>query len=67
MKRLWILKITRIAQSAAGARIILDFWQMGVFVKLNCLIPSVVASHVAFATIDAHFRINQRNHMLPEK
>ena len=39
---------------------------MGLGIKLDRLIASIIASHVAFAAIDAHLRINESNHMLPK-
>ena len=40
-------------------------WQMSVFVKFNSLVTSVITSHVAFSTVDAHFRVDQSDNMLP--
>ncbi len=40
-------------------------WNMSEWIKLNCLIPGIVACHVTFATVDAHFRVDQGHDMLP--
>ncbi len=40
---------------------------MGVFVKLNCLVARVIAGHVAFPAVDAHFGVDECHDMLPVK
>ena len=44
-----------------------DLWNVSLRIKLDCLVSSIVASHITFTTIDAHFRINQGDYMLPKK
>ncbi len=38
---------------------------MGHRVELDGLVAGVVAGHVALATVDAHLRVNQGDHVLP--
>ena len=34
---------------------------MSILIKFNGLVACVVASHITFATINTHFRVNQGN------
>lgn len=44
--------------------VICDVWQMGLSIKTNGLVPTVITSHVALAAVDTQIFINHSHHLL---
>lgn len=44
--------------------VLCDMWQMGLSIKFDGLVTTVITRHVAFATVDTQIFINHSYHLL---